>query len=159
MRACRSCWCATRTDRCAPSSTSAAIAVRASPRAAARARGASPARTMPGPTGSTDASRRARTSAPSRRSTGLRGACARGRIGELRATPEDQWDLIPYSAVICVVFPNTVFVMQGDHLETWHVFPAGDDADRSVMYVSLYTPEEATTGSARRHWDRNMDLL
>jgi hypothetical protein len=27
------------------------------------------------------------------------------------------------------------------------------------MHVSLYTPEPATTDSARRHWDRNMDLL
>jgi len=44
-------------------------------------------------------------------------------------------------------------------LETWHVYPGGDSPDESVMYVSLYTPEPANTESARRHWDRNMDLL
>jgi hypothetical protein len=49
--------------------------------------------------------------------------------------------------------------MQGDHLETWHVYPFGDAPDESVMYTSLYTPEPANTESARRHWDRNMDLL
>jgi hypothetical protein len=49
--------------------------------------------------------------------------------------------------------------MQGDHLETWHVYPAGNNVDESVMCVSLYTPETATTESARRHWDRNMELL
>jgi hypothetical protein len=27
------------------------------------------------------------------------------------------------------------------------------------MYVSLYTPEPSTTDSAKRHWDRNMELL
>ncbi len=49
--------------------------------------------------------------------------------------------------------------MQGDHLETWHIFPAGNGVDESVMYASLYTPEPALTESARRHWDRNMELL
>ena len=27
------------------------------------------------------------------------------------------------------------------------------------MYASLYIPKPANTDSARRHWDRNMDLL
>jgi phenylpropionate dioxygenase-like ring-hydroxylating dioxygenase large terminal subunit len=89
----------------------------------------------------------------------LRMIGARRTIETMREMPEAQWNLIPYSVVICVLFPNTVFVMQGDHLETWHVFPDGNRADASVMYVSLYTPEPATTDSARRHWDRNMELL
>jgi phenylpropionate dioxygenase-like ring-hydroxylating dioxygenase large terminal subunit len=89
----------------------------------------------------------------------LRLIAARRTIDELRELPESAWNLIPYSAVIYVLFPNNVFVMQGDHLETWHVYPAGDNPDESVMYASLYTPEPATTESARRHWDRNMDLL
>ncbi|HYM04873.1 MAG TPA: SRPBCC family protein [Stellaceae bacterium] len=89
----------------------------------------------------------------------LRMIAARRTIDTLRELPEAQWELIPYTAVICVLFPNNVFVMQGDHLETWHVYPLGDDPDECVMYASLYTPEPATSESARRHWDRNMDLL
>jgi phenylpropionate dioxygenase-like ring-hydroxylating dioxygenase large terminal subunit len=89
----------------------------------------------------------------------LRMIAARRTIEKLRELPESEWNLIPYSAVIYVLFPNTVLVMQGDHLETWHVYPADDSPDESVMYVSLYTPETANTESARRHWDRNMDLL
>jgi phenylpropionate dioxygenase-like ring-hydroxylating dioxygenase large terminal subunit len=89
----------------------------------------------------------------------LRMIIARRTIDKLRAMPESEWNLIPYSGVICVLFPNTVFVMQGDHVETWHVFPAGSGIDECQMYVSLYTPEEPRTESARRHWDRNMDLL
>ncbi len=89
----------------------------------------------------------------------LRMIGARRTIEELRNVPETQWYLFPYSVIICVLFPNTVFAMQGDHLETWHVFPAGDGPDESVMYVSLYTPAAAATDSARQHWDRNMDLL
>jgi len=89
----------------------------------------------------------------------LRLIFARRTLGELRAKPEADWRLIPYSAVIYVLFPNTVFVMQGDHVETWHVFPAGNGIDESVMYVTLYTPEPALTASAKGHWDRNFDLL
>jgi len=89
----------------------------------------------------------------------LRSIGARRTIETLRGVPEAEWNLIPYSAIICVLFPNTIFVMQGDHVETWHVFPDGERADSSVMYVSLYTPEPATTESAKRHWDRNMELL
>ncbi len=89
----------------------------------------------------------------------LRMIGARRTIEKLRELPESEWNLIPYSAVIYVLFPNTVFVMQGDHLETWHVYPGGDSPDESVMYISLYTPEPANTDGARRHWDRNMDLL
>ncbi|HUH83709.1 MAG TPA: SRPBCC family protein [Stellaceae bacterium] len=89
----------------------------------------------------------------------LRMIGARRSIGELRQTPERDWDLIRHSAVVYVLFPNTVFIMQGDHVESWHMFPAGNGVDETLMYASLYTPEPALTDSARRHWDRNMDLL
>jgi hypothetical protein len=89
----------------------------------------------------------------------LRMIAARRTIEKLRERPESEWNLIPYSAVIYVLFPNTVFVMQGDHLETWHVYPFDGSPDESIMYASLYIPQPANTDSARRHWDRNMDLL
>jgi phenylpropionate dioxygenase-like ring-hydroxylating dioxygenase large terminal subunit len=88
----------------------------------------------------------------------LRMIVARRTIDRMREQPESAWNLIPYTAVIYVIFPNTLVIMQGDHLETWHMFPGGS-VDECQMYVSLYTPEPAITDSARRHWDRNMDLL
>jgi phenylpropionate dioxygenase-like ring-hydroxylating dioxygenase large terminal subunit len=89
----------------------------------------------------------------------LRMVAARRTIDKLRATPESEWNLIPYTAIVYVLFPNTVFIVQGDHIETWHVFPDGDSTDNCVMYISLYTPEKAGTEKACRHWDKNMDLL
>lgn len=89
----------------------------------------------------------------------LRMIGARRTIGALRDLPEAEWDLIRHSAIIYVLFPNTVLIVQGDHLETWHMFPAGNGVDECRMYASLYTPEPALTDSARRHWDRNMELL
>jgi len=89
----------------------------------------------------------------------LRWVIPRRTIGELRGLPEDRWDLIGQTVIVYLLFPNTVLVMVQDHLETWHIFPAGNGADETRMYVSLYTPEPALTDSAKRHWDNNFDLL
>ncbi|HTT80022.1 MAG TPA: SRPBCC family protein [Stellaceae bacterium] len=83
---------------------------------------------------------------------------ARRTLDALRGQPEDQWDVFDHTAMIYVLFPNTVFVFQRDHVETWHIFP-GERVDRCSMYVSLYIPEPATSDSARRHWDKNFDVL
>ena len=72
--------------------------------------------------------------------------------------PEDQWDLIGQTIVVYLLFPNTVLVMAQDHLQTWHLFPAGNGVDETRVHVSLYTPEPASTDSARRHWNNNFDL-
>ncbi len=83
---------------------------------------------------------------------------ARRNFDELRAVPEAEWDVLDHTVVICVLFPNTVFTYQRDHVETWHMFP-GDTVDETVMYVSLYIPEPVTNPKAREHWDRNFNLL
>jgi len=88
----------------------------------------------------------------------LRMIGARKTIDALRQRPESEWDLVRHSALVYVLFPNTVFIMQGDHLETWRVYP-GDSVDESKMHVSLYTPEPAVTDKARKYWTKNMDLL
>jgi phenylpropionate dioxygenase-like ring-hydroxylating dioxygenase large terminal subunit len=92
----------------------------------------------------------------------LRLIGARKTIHQMKEQPEAEWDLVTHTAIVYVLFPNTVFIMQGDHVETWHVYPdlsAGDGVERAAMYVSLYTPEPAATDSARGHWERNFDLL
>ena len=88
----------------------------------------------------------------------LREIMPRRTISELRQQPESDWDLVRHSAVVYVLFPNTVFIMLADHLETWRVYPVGDKADECIMYLDFYTPEAVTTESARQHWERSMDL-
>jgi len=88
----------------------------------------------------------------------LRETLPRRSIVELRDQPESEWNLIKHTALVYVLFPNTVFVMQADHAEVWRVFPAEDRVDRSVAYLDFYIPEPADSDSARRHWERNMDL-
>ena len=79
-----------------------------------------------------------------------RSIYVRRTIDELRELPESDWDLVHHTAIVYVLFPNTVFIMQQDHLEIWRIYPVGDDPDRARMYVHLYTPEPALTERARR---------
>lgn len=87
-----------------------------------------------------------------------RSLFARRTLDEMRTRPEDEWDLLDHVAVVYVLFPNTIFIFQRDHAETWHIFP-GERVDRCSMYVSLYIPEPVSSDSAKRHWDNNFNLL
>jgi len=88
----------------------------------------------------------------------LRESLPRQTILNLRSQPESDWDFVDQTAIIYVLFPNTVLVMQRDHAEIWRVFPVGNDPARSVVELSFYIPEPAVTEKARAHWDANMDL-
>ncbi|HZK88655.1 MAG TPA: SRPBCC family protein [Stellaceae bacterium] len=83
---------------------------------------------------------------------------ARKTFDSLRQLPESEWDVFDNTVVICVLFPNTVFTYQRDHVETWHFFP-GATVDETVMYVSLYIPDPVDNLRAKEHWDRNFNLL
>lgn len=88
----------------------------------------------------------------------LRETLPRRTIAECRDQPREDWDLIRHSAIVYVLFPNTVFVIQQDHAEVWRCFPVDGRADRSMVSLEFYIPEPATTEKARRHWQANMDL-
>ena len=83
----------------------------------------------------------------------------RRTISELREIAPEQWSLFPHIVGIYVLFPNTVYVWQLDHVELWHIYPDGDDPNYGAMKLSLYTPEPATTESAKAHWDKNLELV
>ncbi|MGR8920561.1 MAG: aromatic ring-hydroxylating oxygenase subunit alpha [Gammaproteobacteria bacterium] len=84
---------------------------------------------------------------------------ARRTIDEMRGRPRAEWDLLPHLVGIYVLFPNTVLVWQLDHVELWQIFPGEDAPEDAVIHLSLYAPEPAVTESARRHWDKNLELV
>lgn len=87
-----------------------------------------------------------------------REAVIRRSIEELREQPEAQWDFVRHTAISYQLFPNTVFVLQADHVETWRLFPVGDRPDRCLVQFDCYVPEPPATDKARRYWDANVDL-
>lgn len=88
----------------------------------------------------------------------LRMIIPRLTLKDLADVAPDQRDLLTHSATVYVLFPNTVLINQGDHIETFRIYP-GPDPDHSRMHVSLYAPDPIESESSVRHWQNNMDLL
>lgn len=88
----------------------------------------------------------------------LREVLPRRSLDTQKGVPEEQWEFIPHNTLVYVLFPNMVFVVQVDHIETWRVFPVKGKADECVMYLDFYSPNAIDTDSARGYWGRNMDL-
>ena len=63
------------------------------------------------------------------------------------------------TTIIYSLFPNTILMVQGDHVELSRIFPRDDRVDRAVMELALYVPCASTTPDERNHWDKNMQLV
>jgi phenylpropionate dioxygenase-like ring-hydroxylating dioxygenase large terminal subunit len=83
----------------------------------------------------------------------------RKKLERLKGMPESEWDAMWYTTVVYSLFPNTIFIVQGDHVEVNRIFPAEGRPDRALMDLALYVPKEATTADERAHWDKNMQLI
>lgn len=81
----------------------------------------------------------------------------RQRIMELKDRSEQDWRLIPETAIIYTFFPNTTFVVQAGHIEMWRAFPDGAP-DRCRVEVSVYTPEKVEDEKAKAFYEKNIDL-
>ncbi len=82
---------------------------------------------------------------------------ARRSIAMLKDQPEAEWDLPKHLASVYILFPTTVLVRQGEHVELWHAFPRGVDAVQ--FRVTLLISEPAATEAAEAHWTKNLALL
>lgn len=83
----------------------------------------------------------------------------RRTIEDLRNQDQKDWVLFPHVVGIYILFPNTVYVWQLDHVELWHIYPDANDPNYGSLKLSLYTPEAAESDSAKAYWDKNLDLV
>jgi phenylpropionate dioxygenase-like ring-hydroxylating dioxygenase large terminal subunit len=83
----------------------------------------------------------------------------RRKLERLKSEPEDSWDLMWNTSIVYLLFPNTVLIVQGDHVELARVFPREGRTDRAVMDLALYVPKAPATEEERIHWDKNMQLV
>jgi len=86
-------------------------------------------------------------------------AFPRRKLERLKAEPEESWDLMWNTTVIYALFPNTILMLQGDHVELARIFPSEGRVDRAVMELALYVPRAPVTQDERTHWDKNMQLV
>lgn len=61
--------------------------------------------------------------------------------------------------MIYALFPNTILMLQGDHVELARIFPRDGRVDRAVMEHSLYVPRAPTTEEEHVHRRKNMQLV
>jgi phenylpropionate dioxygenase-like ring-hydroxylating dioxygenase large terminal subunit len=83
----------------------------------------------------------------------------RKKLERLKDVPEADWDLMWNTTIIYSLFPNTLLLIQGDHVELARVFPAEGRVDRALMELSLYVPQSPETENERAHWDKNLELI
>jgi phenylpropionate dioxygenase-like ring-hydroxylating dioxygenase large terminal subunit len=83
----------------------------------------------------------------------------RKKLERLKTEPEESWDLMWNTTLIYALFPNTILMVQGDHVELSRIFPRDGRADRAVMELALYVPRAPATPDERTHWDKNMQLV
>lgn len=82
----------------------------------------------------------------------------RSTFPEMAAGPAAERSLFPHCTLVYVLFPNTVFVWQLDHLEVWRFTPVPGDPGSCQVGLWLTTREEPVTDRERRHWQRNWEL-
>lgn len=78
-------------------------------------------------------------------------------INELKDIPEDQWEPMNYSSYVNFIFPNTVIFVVADHFQTWRVYPISPD--RSVVYHSMFLPEEPATPELQQHYEEYFQMI
>jgi phenylpropionate dioxygenase-like ring-hydroxylating dioxygenase large terminal subunit len=83
----------------------------------------------------------------------------RRKLERLKSQPEQNWDLMWNTTIIYTLFPNTLLMLQGDHVELARIFPSEGRVDRAVMELALYVPKAPTTEEERTHWGKNMQLV
>lgn len=88
----------------------------------------------------------------------VREVLPRKSLVELRDQPPESWDVVPHSAMVYLLFPSTVVVMQIDHVETWRVVPHPTDPTKSVTELDFFVPDQPVAGVTDTHWDKNWKL-
>jgi phenylpropionate dioxygenase-like ring-hydroxylating dioxygenase large terminal subunit len=83
----------------------------------------------------------------------------RKKLERLKSQSEESWDLMWNTTLIYALFPNTLLMVQGDHVELARIFPSDGRVDRAVMELALYVPKAPATQEERTHWDKNMRLV
>jgi len=83
----------------------------------------------------------------------------RKKLERLKAEPEENWDLMWNTTLVYSLFPNTILMVQGDHVELARIFPREGRVDRAVMELGVYIPKAVETDEERTHWDKNMQLI
>jgi phenylpropionate dioxygenase-like ring-hydroxylating dioxygenase large terminal subunit len=83
----------------------------------------------------------------------------RTSIETLRGRPEADWELLPHATVLMSLFPNSVLIMQSDHLELFRIFPVAGRVNECMVRITLLVPEAEAGAEHAARWTETMELL
>jgi len=87
----------------------------------------------------------------------LRTVFPKRTIRELADQSPATWQVRAHANVLYHLFPNTLALVQPDHVSMFHAWPLGPA--RTLIHSYTLVPEVPTTDKARRHWDANNAIL
>ena len=76
---------------------------------------------------------------------------------DLKDIPEDDRALRQHANILYVLFPNTMILVQPDHMGVFHGY--ADGIDGVVVDAYALVPETPSTDKARSYWQKNVDIL
>jgi phenylpropionate dioxygenase-like ring-hydroxylating dioxygenase large terminal subunit len=76
---------------------------------------------------------------------------------EMAREPEEKWNIREAGNLLYSLFPNTIFLVQPDHLTVMQTFPT--DVGQSQVRWTTLIPEPPRSDKARGHWDRNLKVF
>jgi phenylpropionate dioxygenase-like ring-hydroxylating dioxygenase large terminal subunit len=87
----------------------------------------------------------------------LRNLFPKRTIATLAGTDPSRWNLREHANILYYIFPNTLALVEADHVSVSRLFPDGTDHTR--IFVSTLIPAQALDEKARAHWDKNIEIL
>lgn len=78
-------------------------------------------------------------------------------ILSLAAEDKASWRLRAHCNILYHIFPNTLLLVQPDHLSMFHVQP--DGVARSKVFAYTLLPEAPASEKAAAYWQKNIDIL
>ncbi len=87
----------------------------------------------------------------------LRTVFPKRTIRELPARPPSDWRLREHANILYHLFPNTLALVQPDHVSMFHAWPLGPA--RTLVQSYTLVPEPPITEKAQRYWDANNAIL
>jgi phenylpropionate dioxygenase-like ring-hydroxylating dioxygenase large terminal subunit len=87
----------------------------------------------------------------------LRNVFPKRSIAGLRGTDPAGWRIRDHANVLLHIFPNTLVLLEPDHIAVLHVYPLGPGRSRIDSYTLV--PEAPVTDKARAYWDANDAIL
>ncbi|MDN6871713.1 SRPBCC family protein [Pseudomonas citronellolis] len=87
----------------------------------------------------------------------IRNYYVKRNLRELQGQPQAQWDLRRHGNLLYFLWPNTLVLVEPDHIDFSSVFPDGPLATRVLSHTLL--PEQPQTERALRYFEKNNEIL